>query len=62
MCPFCWTAIAMVTVGVASTGAVGAVLAEVGLVRRKRMQADMDGTGSESTEYNERRRGNDECN
>ena len=46
MCPFCWTTVAMMTAGVASTGALGAVLVRVGLARvgvvsEGRTQADM---------------------
>lgn len=41
MCPFCWTTVAMMTAGVASTGALGAVLVRVGLARAEDAQADM---------------------
>ena len=62
MCPFCFATVAMVTAGVASAGALGAVLVRTGLARGGKTKADMDGTGAESSEYNERRRGDDECN
>ena len=41
MCPFCWTTVAMMTAGVASTGALGAVFVRAGLVRTENAQADM---------------------
>ena len=41
MCPFCWTTVAVMTAGVASTGALGAVLVRVGLARAEDAQADM---------------------
>jgi len=41
MCPFCWTTVAMMTAGVASTGALGAVLVRVRLARAEDAQADM---------------------
>jgi len=41
MCPFCWTTVAVMTAGVASTGALGAVLVRVGLARVEDTQADM---------------------
>lgn len=54
MCPACWATMAMLTVGAASTGALGIVVARV--VHGK---ADMDragrGTISEETEVEERR-------
>ena len=54
MCPACWATIAMLTAGVASTGALGVAVARV--VRGK---ADMDqvshGTISEKTAAEERR-------
>ena len=41
MCPFCWTTVAMMTAGVASTGALGAVLVRAGLARAENAKADM---------------------
>lgn len=41
MCPFCWTTVAIMTAGVASTGALGAVLVRVKLARAEDAQADM---------------------
>lgn len=41
MCPFCWTAVAMMTAGAASASALGAVLVRAGLARAEDTQADM---------------------
>ena len=57
MCPFCWTAVVMMTAGVASTGALGAVLVRVGLARAEDAQADM--YERSGTNLSKDRRGND---
>ena len=57
MCPFCWATVAMITAGVASTGALGAVLVSVGLARVENAQADMYERGG--TTVSEERSGND---
>ncbi len=57
MCPFCWTTVAVMTAGVASTGALGAVLVRMGLARAEDAQADM--YERSGTNISEERSGND---